>query len=118
MRIAVTLGAEPLGEFRPPADLAADAVAAEADGFAAAWMTHMTRGVDALTTLTAAALATTSVDLGVGVVPTYPRHPHALAQQAGGQAARGPQPALAARGGRRLTAQHGPGVVERPRIHP
>ena len=105
MRIAVTLGAEPLGAFRPPAELVADAVEAEKDGFAAAWMTHMTRGIDALTTLAAAALATSSLDLGVGVVPTYPRHPHALAQQAA---------TVQALAGGRLTL--GIGVSHRPVI--
>lgn len=99
----MTLGAEPLGAFRPPADVAADAVAAETDGFAGAWMTHMTRGVDALTTLTAAALRTSRIDLGVGVVPTYPRHPHALAQQAA---------TVQALAGGRLTL--GVGVSHRP----
>lgn len=82
MRISTTLGAEPLGAFRPPADVAADAVAAEEAGFAAAWMTHMSRGVDALSVLAVAASRTSRIELGVGVVPTYPRHPHVLAQQA------------------------------------
>jgi F420-dependent oxidoreductase-like protein len=78
----MTLGAEPLGSFRPPAQVAADAVAAEEAGFGAAWMTHMSRGVDALSVLALAAFRTSRIELGVGVVPTYPRHPHVLAQQA------------------------------------
>lgn len=39
-------------------------------------------GVDALTMLTALAPDYPGIQLGVGVVPTYPRHPMALAQQA------------------------------------
>ncbi len=39
-------------------------------------------GVDALTMLTALAPEHPGIRLGVGVVPTYPRHPMALAQQA------------------------------------
>ena len=103
MRIAVSLGAEPLGVFRPPAEVAQDAVTAEAEGFGSAWMTHMTRGVDALTTLALAASLTSRIDLGVGVVPTYPRHPHALAQQAA---------TVQALAGGRLTL--GVGVSHRP----
>lgn len=43
---------------------------------------HFSRGVDALSVLAVAGVATTSIELGVGIVPTYPRHPVALAQQA------------------------------------
>ncbi len=39
-------------------------------------------GVDALTMITALAPEHPGIQLGVGVVPTYPRHPMALAQQA------------------------------------
>lgn len=55
---------------------------AEADGFPAAWSVHFSRGVDALSVLAVAGTQTTTLELGVGVVPTYPRHPLALGQQA------------------------------------
>ncbi len=54
---------------------------AEADGFASAWMSNIF-GVDALTTLALAGRVTSKMELGSFVVPTYPRHPMALAQQA------------------------------------
>lgn len=62
-----------------------DAVAAvqraEADGFASAWFANIF-GVDAMTACTAAGLQTQKIELGTFVVPTFPRHPHAMAQQA------------------------------------
>jgi F420-dependent oxidoreductase-like protein len=57
-------------------------VAAEAEGFGSAWTVHFSRGVDALSVLAVAGTRTSRIDLGVGIVPTYPRHPLALAQQA------------------------------------
>lgn len=56
---------------------------AEADGFDSFWVPHISaRGYDAMTTLALAGMQTGRIALGVGVVPTYPRHPAALAQQA------------------------------------
>ena len=56
---------------------------AEADGFDSFWVPHLSvRGFDALTVLALAGLRTTRIELGTAVVPTYPRHPTALAQQA------------------------------------
>ena len=56
---------------------------AEADGFDSFWIPHISaRGYDALTVLALAGMQTTRIELGVGVVPTYPRHPVAMAQQA------------------------------------
>jgi F420-dependent oxidoreductase-like protein len=43
---------------------------------------HFSRAVDALDVLAVAGGRTSRIGLGVGVVPTYPRHPLALAQQA------------------------------------
>src|SRR5687768_12246555 len=54
---------------------------AEQLGFASVWLAH-TVGVDALTVLAMAGARTERVELGTFVVPTYPRHPAALAQQA------------------------------------
>ena len=56
-------------------------VRAEQDGFASAWTPNIF-GADALTLLLLAALRTSRIELGTAVVPTYPRHPHSLAQQA------------------------------------
>jgi len=82
MRITIMFGADALGVLRHPDEVVADAVAAEEAGFASTWCTHITRGIDSLTVLAAAARATTRIELGVGVVPSYPRHPMALAQSA------------------------------------
>ena len=65
-----------------PQDIVDDVVRAEADGFGSAWSVHFSRGVDALDVLAVAGARTSRIDLGVGIVPTYPRHPLALAQQA------------------------------------
>lgn len=56
-------------------------VDADQRGFASVWMPHI-RGVDALMTLALAGQRAQRVELGTFVVPTYPRHPSALAQQA------------------------------------
>jgi len=54
---------------------------AEADGFASAWMANIFAH-DAITTLALAGKVTSTIELGTFVVPTYPRHPTAIAQQA------------------------------------
>jgi F420-dependent oxidoreductase-like protein len=82
VRIAANIGGESLGAPASPGDLVGQAVDAELQGFAAAWSVHFSRGVDALSVLAVAGSRTSRIDLGVGVVPTYPRHPLALAQQA------------------------------------
>ena len=82
MRIVATIGSESLGAPRSPSDVVTDAVAAEEAGFGAAWCNHFSRHMDSLTMLAAAARATSRIELGVGVIPTYPRHPVALAQAA------------------------------------
>lgn len=55
---------------------------AEAAGFASYWEPNIF-GHDALTALAVAAHEVPRIALGTAVVPTYPRHPAALAQQAG-----------------------------------
>jgi F420-dependent oxidoreductase-like protein len=82
MRIAMGVGGEVIGAPMTPQDIADDVVRAEADGFGAAWCVHFSRGVDALDVLAVSGARTSRIDLGVGIVPTYPRHPLALAQQA------------------------------------
>ncbi len=54
--------------------------ALEADGFAGAFLSSM--GHDAMTVLALAAEVTSEIELGTYVVPTYTRHPVAMAQQA------------------------------------
>jgi F420-dependent oxidoreductase-like protein len=51
------------------------------DGFLSYWLSQVF-GVDAITTLALIARAVPEIELGVSVVPTYPRHPSALAIQA------------------------------------
>ena len=51
------------------------------DGFASAWMSQIF-GLDALTSLAVAGSQVPGIELGTAVVPTYPRHPAVLAQQA------------------------------------
>jgi F420-dependent oxidoreductase-like protein len=51
------------------------------EGFTSAWVSHIF-GLDALTALAVAGAAVPGIELGTAVVPTYPRHPAALAQQA------------------------------------
>lgn len=57
------------------------AARAEAAGFASAWLPQVF-GVDALTMFAMAGSQTSRIELGTAVVPTYPRHPTALAGQA------------------------------------
>ncbi len=64
------------------------------DGFASAWLSHIF-GLDALTALAVAGSRVPGIELGTSVVPTYPRHPAALAQQA--------RTTALALGGQRLT---------------
>ncbi len=56
-------------------------VQAEKDGFDGTWFGQIF-GPDALTVLALAGQKTSRIELGTSVVPTYPRHPHMLAQQA------------------------------------
>ena len=56
-------------------------VKTEDDGFDGIWFGQIF-GPDALTVLALAGQKTSRIELGTSVVPTYPRHPHVLAQQA------------------------------------
>ncbi|WP_329078869.1 LLM class F420-dependent oxidoreductase [Streptosporangium sp. NBC_01469] len=51
------------------------------DGFSSVWMSH-TFDLDTLTALAVVGSQVPGIELGTAVVPTYPRHPAALAQQA------------------------------------
>lgn len=62
-------------------DVVAEAASAEQDGFAAYWAPNIF-GLDALTALAVVGTKVPRIELGTSVVPTFPRHPHAIAQQA------------------------------------
>jgi 5,10-methylenetetrahydromethanopterin reductase len=65
-----------------PMDRIVEAAAqAKADGVAAFWLPQIF-GFDALTALAVVGREVPDIELGTGVVPTYPRHPVMLAQQA------------------------------------
>ena len=82
MRIGVFVGAS-VADLMTLDGLLARIRQAEEDGFDSFWIPHISaRGYDALTALALAGMQTSRIELGVGVVPTYPRHPAALAQQA------------------------------------
>ena len=61
-------------------DVVAEARQVEADGFASYWAPNIF-GHDALTTLAIVGREVPRIELGTSVVPTFPRHPMALAQQ-------------------------------------
>jgi len=80
MRIGIMLGATP-GPHDTLDGLVAFARDAEAKGFPSLWLAHVF-GLDAITALALAGRETRRIELGTAVVPTYPRHPAAMAQQA------------------------------------
>src|SRR5439155_218415 len=61
--------------------LVAQARRAEADGFASGWFANI-MGMDAIMAAALCARETRRIELGTAVMPTFPRHPHAMAQQA------------------------------------
>lgn len=63
-------------------ELRANARWADDAGLATGWLPHIPWSLDALTAATVAASAASRLELATAVVPTYPRHPLALAQQA------------------------------------
>ncbi len=69
------------GDLPTPATVVAQIVRAEGMGFSSVWTPNV-RGGDALTTLAVAGTQTARIELGTFVVPTYTRHPVALAQGA------------------------------------
>jgi len=53
------------------------------DGFSSYWLAeHPTGGFDAITTLALVGQQVAGIELGTAIVPTFPRHPMALAGQA------------------------------------
>jgi F420-dependent oxidoreductase-like protein len=63
---------------------------AEAAGVTQLWLTQNPTSLDSLTLFAAALSRTAHIRLGTSIVPTYPRHPLALAQQAATLNALGP----------------------------
>jgi 5,10-methylenetetrahydromethanopterin reductase len=72
VRIGMTIGGDVLARPSSPPDVVADARRAEEEGFATAWSVLVSRDHHALTTLAVAGTRTSRIELGVGVVPTYP----------------------------------------------
>ncbi len=66
---------------KPLTSLVDEIVEKEQQGFASYW-TPQVGTFDALTVLALAGQQTSRIELGTAVVPSYPRHPSALAQQA------------------------------------
>lgn len=83
-RVGISIGAN------DAAALVAMIGEAEAAGVEQIWMTQNPVSPDTLTVFAAAMARTSRVRLGTSIVPTYPRHPLALAQQAATVAALGP----------------------------
>lgn len=65
----------------PLTSLVDDIVAMEAQGFSSYWIPQVGM-FDALTMIALAGRETSRIEMGTAVVPSYPRHPSALAQQA------------------------------------
>ncbi len=61
--------------------LVAQAQRAEREGFASGWFANIF-GFDAIMAAALCGRSTSRIELGTAVVPTYPRHPTAMAQQA------------------------------------
>lgn len=80
MRIGVMAGATqgPEGSID---GMIARAKDLESRGFASIWMANIF-GLDAISTLALVGRETNRIELGTAVVPTFPRHPVAIAQQA------------------------------------
>ena len=81
MRVGVFIG-EATGERTSIEQLLANAADAEARGFSTGWVPHIPWSLDALTALALVARETATLELGTAVVPTFPRHPMSLAQDA------------------------------------
>ena len=82
MRIGLMMGPE-RGRYRQKAtQLAADAAAAERDGFSSIWLPQIPGDFDAFVAITLAAQATERIELGTAVIPIQTRHPIAMAQEA------------------------------------
>ncbi len=95
-----------------------DAVRAEREGFAMFTMANIA-GHDAIGAMTVAGTRTARIRLATGVVPTFPRHPTAMAQQAlTAQAASGGRFTLGIGLSHQVTIEGGYGLsFDRPAVH-
>jgi F420-dependent oxidoreductase-like protein len=80
MRIGIGIG-DLAGRPAELSGLIEQAKQAEAAGFASVWIANIF-GADAITVATVIGQHTSRIEIGTAVVPTYPRHPYAMAQQA------------------------------------
>ena len=80
MRIGMMIG-EGAGESPTLDEIVARAQRIEAAGLATAWLAHIF-AYDAMSALAIVGRETKRIELGTAVVPTYPRHPVVMAQQA------------------------------------
>lgn len=80
MRIGIGIG-DIAGQPAGIDDVIAQSRRAESDGFASGWLANIF-GIDAIMAATLCARATERIEVGTAVVPTFPRHPQAMAQQA------------------------------------
>jgi 5,10-methylenetetrahydromethanopterin reductase len=80
MNIGITVGLGARAESRING-LAERLSEFEERGFSSVWMTNAF-AFDAMTALSAAGRGTSRIEIGTAVVPTYPRHPVVMAQQA------------------------------------
>jgi 5,10-methylenetetrahydromethanopterin reductase len=71
----------PTKEYAPLDEMTARFQAVADQGFASVWLPQ-SAGFDALTVLAVAGSKVPRIELGTSVIPTYPRHPVALAAQA------------------------------------
>src|SRR4051794_24678458 len=79
MRISINGAATMV--FPSVSNAIADLTATKAEGFSGYWLAQVGLG-DALTVFAAAGDASEGMDVGTAVIPTFPRHPSALAAQA------------------------------------
>jgi F420-dependent oxidoreductase-like protein len=75
MEIGISIGGSTVDE------VVANVERSASIGFRSGWLSNIF-GVDALTAIAVAGREVRGIHLGSAVVPTFPRHPHALAQQA------------------------------------
>ena len=80
MRIGIN-GSNLIALGRPAGEIIEQAAQVESEGFASYWLAQLA-APDALTVIGAMGSATSTIELGTAVVPTWPRHPAMLAAQA------------------------------------
>jgi 5,10-methylenetetrahydromethanopterin reductase len=80
MRIGIN-GSSLIATGAPLGQLVDHAAQAEADGFSTYWLAQL-GAPDALTAIATMGQATSTIEIGTAVIPTWPRHPLMLAAQA------------------------------------